>query len=315
VSLLNDEPDACYLAEVFVDGKRAQHFVLDGPRDTKTFVGFAQSIGHRGGEKSICFSMPQPVFEVAGRSNMEPEQDEEKLIEIGSVRIDLHETFFTKNEVRIERKQGGGVDFEPTDKKTAQSLGDCCCACWCHNPSPCLPNSQPAYFCIHFVPHTQETSLSRAMAHQIFGSEQLHRVVENLLAQAPASGDSCDSSDLSRLAQVLPANILIWPGLTATNPSWSNLESPSLVPSAIVLGCQKGVPSHCRGAGAVLCMRTYMHACVHSCMRTHTCTRAFQCTQSAGLCGRYCCMMTEEGARNEEETKAANKAKRRKGRA
>jgi hypothetical protein len=42
----------------------------------------------------------------------------------------------------------------------------------------------------------QETSLSRAMAHQIFGSEQLYRVVEKFLAQAPASGDSCDSSGL-----------------------------------------------------------------------------------------------------------------------
>ena len=123
VSIFNDGPDTCYLAEVFVDGRRAQHFVLHGPRDTKTFVGFAQRMGHAGGEKSFCFSMPRPVFEGAGRSNIEPEQDAEKLQEIGSVRIDLHETFFTKKEVRIERRKAVVSTLSLREKKTAKSLG------------------------------------------------------------------------------------------------------------------------------------------------------------------------------------------------
>jgi hypothetical protein len=67
--------------------------------------------------------MPRPVFEVAGRSNIEPEQDEEKLIEIGSVRIDLHETFFTKKEVRIERRKAAVSTLSLREKKTAKSLG------------------------------------------------------------------------------------------------------------------------------------------------------------------------------------------------
>jgi len=99
--------------------------------------------------------------------------------------------------------------------------------------------------------------------------------------------------------------------LTATNP-WSNLESPSLKPSATVLGCRLGVPSHRQGAGPVLfifppvlciraCMRAYVHSCTHK-------ARAFELVR-----GRYWSMMTEEDERKEEETKAANKAKRRKG--
>jgi hypothetical protein len=142
VLIFNDGPDTCYLAEVFVDGKRAQHFVLHGPRDTKTFVGFAQRIGHRGSEKSFCFSMPRPVFEVAGRSNIEPEQDEEKLIEIGSVRIDLHETFFTKKEVRIERRKAAVSTLSLREKKTAKSLGSTAAV---RAGAPCLPHSQPLY--------------------------------------------------------------------------------------------------------------------------------------------------------------------------
>jgi hypothetical protein len=151
VSVLHDEPGACYWAQVFVDGKIAQRLMLKGPHCGKTFVGFAQRMGHTGGEKSFCFSMPRPVFEVAGRSNIEPEQDAEKLKEIGSVRIDLHKTLLIKTEVRTVssgfggRHQGGGVDFEPTDKKTAKSLGSTAAvragtttllpAC----PIPCLP--------------------------------------------------------------------------------------------------------------------------------------------------------------------------------
>ena len=155
VALLNDEPGACYVsswrrarflrafflrhnhccsstlfpcppspsqwAEVFVDGKRAQHFVLHGPSSTKTFVGFAQNMGHRGGEKAFCFSMPRPVFEVAGQSSIEPEQDPEKLADIGSVRIDLHRTSFLRREDKD--LHGAGVDFDPTDKKTAKRVG------------------------------------------------------------------------------------------------------------------------------------------------------------------------------------------------
>jgi hypothetical protein len=119
VSLLHDEPVACYWARVFVDGQIAQHFVLQGPCCKQTSVGFAQTMGHAGGEKSFCFSVPPTVPKV-----IEPEQDAEKLIEIGSVRIDLHKTSLVRQDVKtVSSGFGDGVDFEPTDKDTAKMLG------------------------------------------------------------------------------------------------------------------------------------------------------------------------------------------------
>ena len=61
--------------QVFIDGIRAQHFLLTGPRSSKTFVGFASRMGWSGGEKAFCFSMPRAVFEVNGQSNVQEVTD------------------------------------------------------------------------------------------------------------------------------------------------------------------------------------------------------------------------------------------------
>ena len=125
MSLQNDAPSKYYWAEVFVDGVRAQHRILQGPASREIFVGFTRRMGFGGGERAFCFSMPRPVFEVNGSSSAAPE-DPEKLVEIGSVRIDIHETSLRKTVTEAVKSPGLGVaegqdiDFTPTDKKTAK---------------------------------------------------------------------------------------------------------------------------------------------------------------------------------------------------
>ena len=362
-------------AEVFVDGKLAQHKVLCGPHSTQSFVGFAERMGHSGGEKAFCFSMPRPVFEVAGQSSIQPEQDPDKLADIGSVRVDIHKTNRLRKEVETDGSSGrfrGAGEFEPTDKKTAKSLGSTAAvragprlpggreatgwdeggvvkgmakfsakkqtvtyydpptasnkvasgriryatrakldvlglldldlapgpgsvaapppapasdkysaahmeACLKHlfgaelKITPELRNAlrecegtympiQPALkrpslplpaafsewsvgkalldnqalsatagggkdelkrktsLVARLINGDQQTSLTRAVAHQIFGSEQLHTVVEKMLAHAPGAGQSRDAADLSGLAQALSANILVWPSTDSNEP-------------------------------------------------------------------------------------------------
>ena len=150
--LLVRVPVLAQWAEVFVDGKLAQHRVLHGPSSTETYVGFAQRMGSTGGEKAFCFSMPRPVFEVAGQSSIEPEQDPEKLADIGSVRIDVHRTYQKRKGVESVGGRFRGADgFEPTDKKTAKSLGSTA-AVRAGNAPPC---SLLACRCIHFAQPTK----------------------------------------------------------------------------------------------------------------------------------------------------------------
>lgn len=127
VALQNDAADKHYWAEVFVDGVLAQHRVLRGPACSQNFVGFARRMGHGGGERAFCFSMPRPVFEVNGSSSAPPQQkDQEKLVEIGSVRVDIHETKLLKTLTEVSHggrpgsASGKDIDFTPTDKKTAK---------------------------------------------------------------------------------------------------------------------------------------------------------------------------------------------------
>jgi hypothetical protein len=58
-----------------------------------------------------------------------------------------------------------------------------------------------------------------------------------------------------------------------------------------------------------------MCMCIRACMRAYVYSSTRKARDIDSVRGRYCSMMTEEDERREEETKAANKAKRRKGRA
>ena len=125
MALQNDAPGKLYWAAVFVDGVKAQHKILQGPASGHLFVGFARRMGHGGGERAFCFSMPRPVFEVNGHSSVPQEQDPEKLVEIGSVRVDIHETTVRDTWTEMTNPSSGiakgkDIDFTPTDKKTAK---------------------------------------------------------------------------------------------------------------------------------------------------------------------------------------------------
>lgn len=134
-----------------MDGIKAQRLLLKGANASATFVGFAEEMGHKGGERAFCFSMPRPSFEVNGRgvdtvntsSDMQ-EKDKEKLQEIGSLRVNFHETVLQSVRTEVSShsqgssKRGDGVDFTPTDKKTAKSVGSTAAV----RAGPTLPGSR-----------------------------------------------------------------------------------------------------------------------------------------------------------------------------